>query len=78
MVVDGKSPADAVQGKGKADAGAIEDACKGAIAANPKAVADFKAGKEVALKSLIGGVMKLTKGRADAKLAEELLRKLLA
>ena len=78
MVVDGKSAADAVQGKGKADAGAIENACKAAVAANPKAVADFKGGKDVALKSLVGGVMKLTKGRADAKLAEELLRKLLS
>jgi aspartyl-tRNA(Asn)/glutamyl-tRNA(Gln) amidotransferase subunit B len=67
-----------VKGKGKADTGAIEEAAKAAIAANPKAVADFKSGKEVALKSLVGGVMKQTKGRADAKAAEEILRKLLS
>jgi aspartyl-tRNA(Asn)/glutamyl-tRNA(Gln) amidotransferase subunit B len=78
MVVDGRSAADAVKGKGKADTGAIEEAAKAAIAANPKAVADFKSGKEVALKSLVGGVMKQTKGRADAKAAEEILRKLLS
>ena len=78
MVVDGKSVADATQGKGKADGGAIEEAAKAAIAANPKAVADFKGGKDVALKSLVGGVMKQTKGRADAKLAEEVLRRLLS
>jgi aspartyl-tRNA(Asn)/glutamyl-tRNA(Gln) amidotransferase subunit B len=78
MVVDGKSVAQATQDKGSADTGAIEEACKASIAANPKAVADFKGGKDVALKSLVGGVMKLTKGRADAKLAEEILRRLLA
>ena len=78
MVLEGKSAAAATQGKAKADTGAIEEAAKAAIAANPKAVADFKGGKEVALKSLVGGVMKQTKGRADAKLAEDILRKLLA
>ena len=53
------------------DSGALEEAAKAAIAANPKAVADFKAGKEAALKSFIGGVMKQTKGKADPKKAEE-------
>jgi aspartyl-tRNA(Asn)/glutamyl-tRNA(Gln) amidotransferase subunit B len=81
IVESGKSPADVVASKGLAkiaDTGAIETAAKAAIAANPKAVADFKAGKEAALKSLIGGIMKQTKGQADPKLAEEALRKLLA
>jgi aspartyl-tRNA(Asn)/glutamyl-tRNA(Gln) amidotransferase subunit B len=41
-------------------------------------VADFKAGKEAALKSLIGGIMKATKGQADPKKAEEVLRRLLS
>jgi len=81
MVEKGSSPATVVKEKGLAkvsDVGALEGAAKAAIAANPKAVADFKAGKEAALKSLIGGVMKQTKGQADAKLAEEVLRKLLS
>jgi aspartyl-tRNA(Asn)/glutamyl-tRNA(Gln) amidotransferase subunit B len=81
MVEWGKLPADVVKEKGLgkvSDSGALEEAAKAAIAANPKAVADFKAGKEAALKSLIGGMMKLTKGRADPKLAEEVLRKLLS
>jgi aspartyl-tRNA(Asn)/glutamyl-tRNA(Gln) amidotransferase subunit B len=81
IVESGKSPADVVKEKGLskiADTGAIESAAKAAIAANPKAVADFKAGKEAALKSLIGGIMKQTKGQADPKLAEEALRKLLS
>ncbi len=81
IVETGKAPAEIVAAKGLAkiaDAGAIEGAAKSAIAANPKAVADFKSGKEAALKSLIGGVMKQTKGQADPKLAEEALRKLLS
>src|SRR6185295_1212264 len=79
MVEKGISPDDVLKDKGKiGDAGAIEDAAKAAIAANPKAVADFKAGKEAALKSFIGGIMKATKGRADPKLAEEVLRRLLS
>jgi aspartyl-tRNA(Asn)/glutamyl-tRNA(Gln) amidotransferase subunit B len=81
MVDSGASPAQVVQAKGLgkvSDSGAIEAAAKAAIEGNPKAAADFKAGKEAALKSLIGGVMKATKGRADPKLAEETLRKLLS
>jgi len=81
IVESGKAPADVVQARGLAkiaDSGAIEGAAKAAIAANPKAVADFKSGKEAALKSLIGGIMKQTKGQADPKLAEEALRKLLS
>ena len=81
IVESGKSPAEVVQAKGLAkiaDSGAIEGAAKAAIAANPKAVADFKSGKEAALKSLLGGIMKQTKGQADPKLAEEALRKLLS
>jgi aspartyl-tRNA(Asn)/glutamyl-tRNA(Gln) amidotransferase subunit B len=81
MVERGAAPADVVREKGLgkvSDAGAIEAAAKAAIEANPRAVADWKAGKEPALKSLIGGVMKATKGRADPKLAEETLRRLLS
>jgi aspartyl-tRNA(Asn)/glutamyl-tRNA(Gln) amidotransferase subunit B len=81
IVETGKAPADVVAAKGLAkiaDTGALEGAAKAAIAANPKAVADFKGGKEAALKSLLGGIMKQTKGQADPKLAEEALRKLLS
>jgi aspartyl-tRNA(Asn)/glutamyl-tRNA(Gln) amidotransferase subunit B len=80
MVEGGRAPLDVVKEKGLtkvSDAGALEEAAKAAIAANPKAVADFKAGKEAAFKSLIGGIMKQTRGQADPKKAEEVLRKLL-
>ena len=56
----------------------LEALCKEAMAKNPKAVDDYRAGKEKAVKALVGYVMKTTHGRADAKKAEGLLIKLLA
>jgi aspartyl-tRNA(Asn)/glutamyl-tRNA(Gln) amidotransferase subunit B len=44
------------------------------IAANERAAADFRGGKEQALGSLVGQVMKATRGRADARLVNKLLR----
>ena len=41
---------------------------------NPKAVADFKKGKEQALKFLVGQVMRSTKGRAKPDLVNDLLK----
>jgi aspartyl-tRNA(Asn)/glutamyl-tRNA(Gln) amidotransferase subunit B len=53
----------------------LEEAASQAIAANAQAVADYKQGKEQALKFLIGQVMRATKGRANAQLVNELLKK---
>lgn len=47
--------------------------CEQVIAANPNAVADYRGGKVKAVKALIGGVMKATRGKADATQAEALL-----
>ena len=44
------------------------------IMSNNKAVADYKAGKVSALKFLVGQVMRATKGRANPKLVNELLK----
>jgi aspartyl-tRNA(Asn)/glutamyl-tRNA(Gln) amidotransferase subunit B len=44
------------------------------LEANPKAVEDFLGGKEKSFGSLVGGVMKETKGRANPGLVNELLR----
>ncbi len=54
MFETGKAPGAIVQEKGLAqvsDTGAIEAFCDEAIAANPKSVADYKAGKQAALNS---------------------------
>ena len=45
------------------------------LAKNPQAVADFKKGKENALGFLIGQVQKETKGKADVRQAQEMLRR---
>jgi aspartyl-tRNA(Asn)/glutamyl-tRNA(Gln) amidotransferase subunit B len=78
MFETGKSPAVIVQEKGLAqvsDTGAIEEFCDEAIAANPAPVADYKAGKVVALNSLKGQVMKLSKGKANPALVGEILER---
>ena len=49
-----------------------------AIAGNPKALADFKGGKDSAINGFKGPVMKAAKGKADPKLVDETLRHLLA
>jgi len=45
------------------------------VKANPKAVADYKQGKEQSLQFLLGQVMRLTRGRANPRLVNEELRK---
>jgi len=61
-----------------ADTGELEQWCRAAIAANAKAAAEFRAGKESAINGLKGPVMKASKGKANPKLVDETLRRLLA
>ncbi len=60
------------------DAGELEQWCRDSIAANAKALAEFKAGKDSAINAFKGPVMKAAKGKANPKLVDETLRKLLA
>jgi aspartyl-tRNA(Asn)/glutamyl-tRNA(Gln) amidotransferase subunit B len=55
------------------DTAAIEKLCEEAIAANPRSVQDFQAGKEAALNFLKGQVMKLSRGKANPTLVGEIL-----
>jgi aspartyl-tRNA(Asn)/glutamyl-tRNA(Gln) amidotransferase subunit B len=57
------------------DAGAIEKLVDEAIAAGAKQVADYRAGKEKALQSLVGQVMKASKGKANPAQVNEILRR---
>jgi aspartyl-tRNA(Asn)/glutamyl-tRNA(Gln) amidotransferase subunit B len=78
MFETGKSPAAIVQEKGLAqvsDTAAIEQFCDEALAANPKFVADYKAGKVAVLNALKGQVMKLSKGKANPAVAGEILER---
>lgn len=47
------------------------------IEENPKAVQDYKKGKHTALKFFIGQIMRQTKGKADPKIAEKMIKKIL-
>lgn len=60
------------------DTAALEAFVDEAIAANPKSVADFKAGKKAAAGFFVGQVMKLSKGKADPKIVGGLVAKKLA
>ena len=57
------------------DAGAIEKVVDEVLAANAQQVADYKAGKDKAFNSLVGQVMKATRGKANPAQVNELLRK---
>jgi len=57
------------------DTSEIEKLVDEAIAAGAKQVADFKAGKEKALQSLVGQVMKASKGKANPAQVNEILRR---
>ncbi len=80
MVTTGKSPKDIVAEEGLqqiTDDSTLEEIVKKAIAANPKAIESYKAGKTTALGAVVGWVMKETKGQADPGKVNELLQKLL-
>ncbi len=56
------------------DSQQLEEAVSRVIEANAPAVADFKAGKAPALQFLVGQVMRATKGRANPRVVNELLK----
>ena len=45
------------------------------LAANPKSVEEFRAGKEKAFNALVGQAMKATKGKANPAQINEILKK---
>lgn len=61
----------------ESDSSAITELAKQAIAKYPEKVIEYKNGKTNLLGLFMGEVMKLSKGKADAKLASELVKKLL-
>jgi aspartyl-tRNA(Asn)/glutamyl-tRNA(Gln) amidotransferase subunit B len=78
MFATGKRAAAIVKEKGieqLSDVSAIEALCDAVIAANPKPIADFKAGSVASLNFLKGQVMKLSKGKVNPQLAGEILER---
>ncbi len=56
------------------DSGAIEALIDAVLAANPKSVEEFRAGKEKAFNALVGQAMKASKGKANPAQVNALLR----
>lgn len=81
MFSTGKSATQIVEEKGlkqESDAGAIESLCQQAIAANPKAVAEYRSGKAAAINAIKGQVMKLSQGKANPQIVGDILARLLS
>jgi aspartyl-tRNA(Asn)/glutamyl-tRNA(Gln) amidotransferase subunit B len=57
------------------DSGAIESVIDSVIAANPKQLADFRAGKDELFRFFVGQVMKATAGKANPAQLNELLKR---
>lgn len=62
----------------KNDEGALKEMAQRVINANPEVVATYKGGKENALMSLVGQIMKESKGSANPALVQKVLKELLA
>jgi aspartyl-tRNA(Asn)/glutamyl-tRNA(Gln) amidotransferase subunit B len=78
MYNTGKSAREIIDEKGLnqiTDSGEIEEAVSQVLADNPQAIADFNKGKETAIKFLVGQVMRVTRGRANPQLANELIER---
>jgi aspartyl-tRNA(Asn)/glutamyl-tRNA(Gln) amidotransferase subunit B len=60
------------------DTAALEPIVDAVIAANPAQVAQYRGGKDGLLGFFVGQVMKETKGQADARAVNELVRAKLA
>ncbi|WP_377478492.1 MAG: Asp-tRNA(Asn)/Glu-tRNA(Gln) amidotransferase subunit GatB [Microcoleus anatoxicus] len=76
LLAKGGSPQQLVESKGLiqiSDTGAIDRAIDAVLAANPKELEQYRAGKTKLLGFFVGKVMKETGGRADPKLTNELL-----
>ncbi|MEO6847669.1 MAG: Asp-tRNA(Asn)/Glu-tRNA(Gln) amidotransferase subunit GatB [Chthoniobacterales bacterium] len=77
MFATGKAASAIVEEKGmkqESDSGAIEPFCDQVIQANPQSVEDYKAGKVAALNFLKGQVMKLSRGKANPTIVDQILK----
>lgn len=77
MIANGTDPSQVIEEKNlgqNSDKGELEKTIKKVLAENVQSVNDYQAGKENALKFLMGQVMKVTKGKANPGLAIEILK----
>lgn len=80
MVASGQDAGAIVKAKGIeqiSDSGELEAICRRVIENNAQAVLDYLGGKEKSFGSLVGGVMKESKGKANPSVVNQLLRDIL-
>ena len=75
MLTTGKKPAELLKEENVSELSddALRELCVKAVANAPQVAADYRAGKTKAIQSLIGAVMRETRGRADAGKTQEFL-----
>ncbi len=81
MYLTGKSPDSIIKEKNLVqitDEVAIKKLCEDAIEENPGAVKEYRAGKERAIGSLVGAVMKKSQGKANPNIVNDMLKKILS
>jgi aspartyl-tRNA(Asn)/glutamyl-tRNA(Gln) amidotransferase subunit B len=79
MLENGKSAAEFIKAEDLEDISTddLVTWCQEAIDANPKAVADIMAGKDKAINIMFGHIMRQSKGKADTKQAEAIIKDLI-
>ena len=80
MFQTGDDPSDIIERLGLwqlSDTNDLEDIASHIIAENPKAVEDYKKGKDASLQFLVGQVMKESRGKANPKIVRGIMEKLL-
>jgi aspartyl-tRNA(Asn)/glutamyl-tRNA(Gln) amidotransferase subunit B len=81
IVIKDESPMKIAEERGliqNHDEGALKEMVQKIIDANPEVVATYKSGKENAIMSLVGQVMKESKGSANPSLVQKILKELLS
>ena len=80
MFRTGEDPSDIIEKKGLwqlSDSSDLENIVRHIIQENPTSVSDYKSGKTQALQFLVGQVMKESRGKANPKMVQEIIKKLL-
>ncbi len=80
MMKDGTKASDIVEKRGLSqisDEGAIKEICQKVVDSNPDNVEKYKSGKTQLLGFFVGQVMKETKGRANPKVVNDLMKEIL-
>ena len=79
MMDTGKAPSELISAEDMAGVGQDDllEICRKVIGENAANVADYLGGKERAIQPMIGAVMRATKGKADAKAAQQMLKQMM-